>query len=183
MVFEQGPTANMTADSQYVTTPYAADLAMNTFTVATWVNLADKSANRGIIGTRFSGDNTFDLKVGAVLIHGDIGNGTAWLNTAVDVPTAQGGALTIGEWHHIAYVIDDAGDTARLYVDGALATTIAVTGTPLFMKAGQELRIGSSYPTEFMHGQIDDVRIYNRVLSEAEVAGLVGRTGPVYVAP
>jgi hypothetical protein len=178
-----GQALNMTADLQYVTTPYAADLAMNTFTVAMWVNLADKSANRGIIGTRFNGENTFDLKVGANLIHGDIGNGAAWLNTAVDVPTARGGNLTIGEWHHITYVIDDAGDTAKLYVDGALAATVAFTGTPLFMKSGQELRIGSSYPTEHMHGQIDDLRLYNRALSEAEAAGLVGRPGPVYQAP
>jgi hypothetical protein len=178
-----GQALNMTADMQYVTVPYAADLAMNTFTVATWVNLADTNANRGIIGTRFNGDNTFDLKVDAVRIHGDIGNGVAWLNTAVDVLTPRGGRLTVGDWYHIAYVIDDASDTATLYVNGALATTITFSGTPLFMKPGQELRIGSSYPTEHMHGQIDDLRLYNRVLSEAEVAALAGRPGPVYTAP
>ena len=97
---------------------------MNTFTVAAWVKVADKSGNRGILGTRFNGENTFDLKVDAARIHGDIGNGTAWLNTAVDVVTARGGSLTVGVWHHIAYAIDDATDTAKLYLDGALATTV-----------------------------------------------------------
>jgi hypothetical protein len=179
-----GQALNMTSDGQFVSVPYAADLAMNTFTVAAWVKLADKSGNRGILGTRFNGENTFDLKVDAVRIHGDIGNGTAWLNTAVDVVTSQGGSLNVGEWYHIAYVIDDAADTAKLYVNGALATTITFSGTPLFMKSGQELRIGASYSTtEYMHGMIDDVRIYNRALSEAETASLAGRPSPVYIAP
>ena len=109
---------------------------------------SDISGNRGIIGTRFNSDNTFDLKVNATLIHGDIGNGTAWLNTAVDVPAA----LSTGEWYHICYVFDDAADTAELYVNGILARTMTVTGTPLFMKSGQDLRIGTDYPTEPFRG-------------------------------
>jgi len=60
---------------------------------------------------------------------------------------------------------------------------VTFSGTSLFMEAGQELRIGNCSGTEYMHGMIDDVRLYNRALSEAEVAGLVGRTGPVYIAP
>ena len=82
----------------------------------------------------------------------------------------------------IAYVLDDAADTAELYVDGALATTMTVTGTPLFMKPDQELRIGMDYPTEPMRGAIDEVRIFNRALSPAEVAHLAGRTEPFYTS-
>ncbi len=57
------------------------------------------------------------------------------------------------------------------------------SGTPLFMKAGESFGIGYCSSGEYMHGMIDEVRIYNRALSEAEVAGLAGRTGPVFVAP
>jgi len=167
---------------QYVNVPYSDDLALNSFTVATWVNVKDLDGVRGILGTRFNGDNTFDLKVDAVRIHGDIGDGSAWINTSVDVVAADGGAISVGDWHHIAYAIDATAGTAELYLDGALATTITFTGTPLLMKPDQELRIGSSYPTEFMNGMIDEVRIYNRALSAAEVAGLVGRPGPFYMA-
>jgi hypothetical protein len=80
-------------------------------------------------------------------------------------------------------VIDDAADTAKVYLDGALGATMTFSGTPLFMKADQVLRIGNCSGTEYMHGMIDEVRLYNRALPEAEVAGLVGRTGPVFVAP
>lgn len=178
-----GQALNMTADGQYVTVPYSADLAMNTFTAAAWVNVSNVSALRAILGTRFNGDNTFDMKVEATRVHGDIGDGTVWLNTSVDVTAARGGVLPTGVWHHIVYVIDDASDTAKIYLNGALASTVTFSGKPLFMKAGQELRIGNCSGTEYMHGMIDEVRLYNRALSDAEVAGLVGRPGPVYIAP
>jgi len=34
--------------------------------------------------------------------------------------------------------------------------------------------------TENREGWIDEVRLYNRALSDAEVAGLAGRTGPIH---
>jgi hypothetical protein len=176
----EGQALNIIADGQYITIPYAADLAMNSFTVSVWTNVAASDIARGIIGTRFNSDNTFDLKVENTRIHGDIGDGSAWLNTSVDIVTARGGVIDPGTWHHIVYAIDDATDTATLYLDGALAATATFTGTPLFMKPDQELRIGMDYPSEPMRGAIDEVRIYNRVLSQAEAAALAGRTDPFY---
>jgi len=172
---KHGQAMNVTLD-QCITVPYTADLSLNTFSVAVWVNVSDIGGWRGIVGTRFNSDNTFDMKVSATLIHGDIGNGTAWLNTAVDVPAN----LSVGEWYHIAYVFDDPADTAEVYLNGILSRTMTITGKPLFMKAGQELRIGVDYPGETFRGMIDDVRIYNRPLSAAEVGGLADRTAPMY---
>jgi hypothetical protein len=172
---KDGQAMNVILD-QYVTVPYSADLSLNSFTVAAWVNVSDIAGTRGILGTRFGGDMTFDLKVRATDIHGDLGNGVAWLNTAVDVPVV----LSVGQWYHVAYAIDHVRGTAELYLNGLPARTIAITGVPLFMKAGQELRIGTSNSTEYMRGAIDDVRIYNRALSPGEVAGLAGRTAPLY---
>jgi hypothetical protein len=161
---------------QYVNVPYAADLSLNTFTVAVWVNISDITGWRGFIGTRFNGEYTFDVKANAAMIHGDIGNGAAWLSTTVDVPAV----LSTGVWYHICYVFDDPADTAEIYVNGVLARTMVITGTPLFMSTGEDLRIGTDYSTEPMRGMIDDVYIYNRALSAAEVAGLAGRTTPAY---
>ena len=165
---------------QYVSVPYSADFAMNSFTVAAWINANDLDALRAILGTRFNSDNTFDVKVEATRVHGDIGDGSVWLNTSVDIDAAHGGVVGLNEWHHIAYAVDDATDTAGLYLDGVLSATVAFSGTPLFMKPDQELRIGNCSGTEYMNGRIDEVRIYNRALSMAEVAGLVDRPGPIY---
>ncbi len=170
-----GQALDVTLD-QYVNVPYAADLALNTFTVALWVNISDITTWRGFVGTRFNGEYTFDVKANAYMIHGDIGDGTKWLSTTIDVPAA----FSVGQWYHICYVFDDPADTVAMYVNGVLARTMVVPGTPLFMSVGEDLRIGTDYPTEPMRGSVDDVRIYNRPLSAAEVAGLADRTAPLY---
>ena len=167
--------------AQYVNVDYADDLALNSFTVAAWINVKDLAAQRAILGTRFNSDNTFDLKVEATMVHGDIGDGSAWLSTALDINAAHGGVVSLGDWHHVAYAIDAAAGTADLYLNGVLSATVTFTGTPLMMKPDQVLRIGNCSGTEYMNGMIDEVRIYNRALSAAEVAGLVGRTGTIYL--
>jgi Concanavalin A-like lectin/glucanases superfamily/F5/8 type C domain len=166
--------------AQYISVTYAEDLALNSFTVAAWVNVKDLDDLRGILGTRFNSDNTFDCKVSSTYIHGDIGDGSVWLNTALDVDAARGGVISVNTWHHIAYAIDAAAGTAEVYLDGVLGATATFTGTPLLMKSDQELRIGNCSGVEYMNGMIDEVRIYNRALSSGEVAGLVGRTGSFY---
>jgi hypothetical protein len=80
-------------------------------------------------------------------------------------------------WHHIAWV-DDNG-TAALYVDGQLdggdfnytRGTMALDTTTI----GGILRAA---PSHFFTGQIDDVHIYDRVLSGAEIAWLSGVIKP-----
>ena len=173
--------ASAATTPQYVAVAYSDDFALNAFTVAAWINVHDLDAPRAILGTRFNSDYTFDLKLEATRIHGDVGDGSAWLNTSVDLVAAQGGAVSIGDWHHIACAIDGDSGAVDLYLDGVLAATISLGGTPLFMKPDQELRIGHCSGTEYMNGLIDEVRIYNRALSPAEVASLTGRPGPFYL--
>jgi len=177
-----GQALHVTDDQTFILVPYAADLALNTFSVSVWVNLADLAAIRGIVGTRINGNFTFDLKATSTMVRGDIGNGTAWLNSASDIPASRGGVLTTGVWHHLVYVVDNAAQNVRMYLDGAPAATAAFTvkGTPLFMTPAVSLGIGSCYDgaVERMRGLIDDVRLYNRALSDAEAAALAGRTDP-----
>ena len=167
--------------AQEIIVGYAEDLALNSFTVAAWINVKDLDSARGILGTRFISDNTFDLKVEGTRVHGDIGDGSAWINTSVDIDAAHGGVVSLGDWHHVACAIDAEAGTADLYLDGVLCATITFSGTPLLMKSDQELHLGNSSGTEYMNGMIDEVRIYNRALSAGEVAGLVGRPGPFYL--
>ena len=72
----------------------------------------------------------------------------------------------------MTYVVDDAAKKFRLYLDGDLKKTISYSGTPRFMKPGQTLQIGCSSGGEFMDGVIDDVKVWNGPLSDAEVRGL-----------
>ena len=75
-------------------------------------------------------------------------------------------ALPLNAWTHLAATHD--GTTLRLYVNGVQVGSRAVAGA-LLTSTGA-LRIGgNSIWGEFFQGRIDEVRIYNRALSAAEL--------------
>jgi len=57
-------------------------------------------------------------------------------------------------------------DELKLYVDGELVAEGTAGATPQNM---DKRRIGSEHDGRFLNGMIDEVRIYNRVLSANEV--------------
>jgi hypothetical protein len=174
-------------NGDYVGIGYSPDLALNEFTVSAWVKVAADPGVFGILGTRSGGEYTFDLKVQAANVHGDIGTGTAWINTAIDIgsgdtgTTGQGGDLVVYRWYMIAYVIDNTHQQVKLYLDGDLKRTITISGTPLLMQSSESMRIGDTGYSEWMNGLIDEVRIYKRALSAAEIAWLAGYTSPLSI--
>jgi len=159
--------------------PYHSDFDVSTFSISAWVKIAVEQNNGGILGTRFGGDTTFDVKVRASDVHGDVGHGGGWIDTNVDIratdtgSNGQGGDLPHDTWQMITYVIDDGAKQFRLYIDDDLKRTIGYTRTPRLMKPGQEMRIGNSSGTEYLNGILDDVRIYDHALSQAEIDALV----------
>jgi Ca2+-binding RTX toxin-like protein len=76
--------------------------------------------------------------------------------------------LPIGQWSHLATTYD--GTTMRLYVNGVQVASKPQTGT--IAVANGALRIGgnASFAGEFYDGLIDEVRIYNRARSQAQIA-------------
>jgi hypothetical protein len=76
-------------------------------------------------------------------------------------------ALALNVWTHIAVTYDGA--TLRLYRNGAQIGSRAQTGN--IAVGNQPLRIGGNNVSgEFFNGLIDEVRVYNRALSAAEIA-------------
>src|SRR2546425_7392523 len=89
-----------------------------------------------------------------------------------------------GQWHHVAFVVDATGGT--LYVDGVQHGSIPWTGTPGASTSIQPVYLGR-YPgayggAEYFAGLLEDVRIYTRALSSAEVL-TVYTVGPVAAGP
>jgi len=75
-------------------------------------------------------------------------------------------AIPLNAWTHIATTYDGANQ--RFYINGALVATKAQTGS--IAVGNQPLRIGGNNVSgEFFRGVIDEVRIYNRALSLAEI--------------
>lgn len=70
------------------------------------------------------------------------------------------------KWYHIIYTTDTNANELKLYVDGELKQTGNSGATKKNMN---ERRIGSEHNGRWLNGMIDNVRIYNRVLSADEV--------------
>lgn len=81
-----------------------------------------------------------------------------------------------GRWTHLVGVFDDGAKQLRLYVDGVPGTTgshptpWAATG---LAKLGAA-QVGKQVVNQWL-GSIDDVRLYQRVLTKAEIDDLAGR--------
>src|SRR6185503_4489683 len=80
----------------------------------------------------------------------------------VSAPTS----IPTNTWTHLAQTYD--GTTLRLYVNGAQVATLAATG--LIETNASPLWIGGNSPYgEYFQGRIDNLRIYNRALTVAEL--------------
>jgi hypothetical protein len=81
---------------------------------------------------------------------------------------AQGAtALTANTWVHLASTYDGA--NLRLYVNGTLVTTTAATGAITVSSGALRIGANSIWAEEAFAGLVDEVRVYNRALTAAEV--------------
>jgi glucose/arabinose dehydrogenase len=79
--------------------------------------------------------------------------------------------LATGTWTHLATSYD--GTTLRLYINGAEVRTLAAGG-PMAISTGPLKLGGNAIWGEWFAGLMDDVRIYNRALTPAEIQGDMG---------
>jgi glucose/arabinose dehydrogenase len=104
----------------------------------------------------------------ALYSHEDTGrpSGHVFTTAAGDTWTGAPAALALNTWSHLAMTWD--GLTRRIYLNGTQVASGALTGTAV--TSTSPLRIGgNTIWSEWFTGQIDEVRIYNRALSAAEV--------------
>lgn len=152
--FDTGATSIRTA---------AAFAELGVSTVCLWFKPASVTGNNIILGT----DGAWEARlVGADMRH-EFRQGTVPDMTTV---------FAVGTWYHLAFTFNGARKGA--YVNGAvdpawgLYSTVAV-GTDTVLALGTSLSI----PGEGMAGELEDVRMYNRVLSQKEVQLIADNDG------
>jgi len=94
-------------------------------------------------------------------------------NTATLLDKTYESGLDDGTWHHVACTWD--GTNAYIYVDNVKSTATAYSTDIVYVTACR-LRMGSNAYADgtFYGGLLDEVAIYNRALTDAEVEDLYG---------
>ena len=151
-----------------VTIPAAATLADSRVTVEAWLYPTElsgwrtavmKEAPAGLAWGLYAHDNAPRPAMTAAF-------------AGVDTSAPGTAALPLNTWTHLAATYD--GKTLKLFVNGVQSGAVAVAGT---LSAGADpLRIGGNHIWgEYFSGRIDEVRVYNRALSAAEIQADLNR--------
>lgn len=81
--------------------------------------------------------------------------------------------LTVGEWIHYAMIYDYSTNTIQLYKNGILKDTDMFTDYNITPQNGTTpVRIGTSDFNSFFKGAIDDIRVYDGILTPEEITNL-----------
>jgi len=145
--------------------PANADFNSTTGTISFWMRTGTAATGNGTI--------LFDRRTSVGTLFFIDGSGSG----AIDVQTYgggnfSGGFVADGNWHHVALTYDQsATGTVSIYVDGALAASQA-NAAAWSWPTNQEIEFGRSHDTYWQQyaGEMDDIRIYSRILTADEVA-------------
>ena len=144
----------------YVTLPTASKLSMTNhdFTVETWVkiNSSATATELSILGNDGNTDNQ--------TLHLMIRDGKAYMGFhANDLPDPT--VLTKGTWYHLAFRYTATSKEQAIFVNGNLTSTR--TASAHYQGTGT-LNIGK-WGQYYLHGDLDEVGIWNRARSDAEI--------------
>jgi hypothetical protein len=143
----------------------------NNFSIGYWINLEQNKNYNTHMGTVAGSDynlgwNVLSTVDGSLFFVADDTAGSPW-----GIAWDTGYNLTTNEWVHIVFTRD--GDVFKLYINGSYYGT--TTNSLTIGSGAYNLQIGSSGDERYVDGQIDDVRIYNRALTEDEIKFLYQR--------
>jgi len=96
-------------------------------------------------------------------ISGTTAGGSGWFNGET--------IITGGDWHHFAGTYDGA--EARIYIDGVLDNAVEATGKINISEYNFWIGNNAQQTGRFLHGILDDVRLYNQALSPTQINQLV----------
>jgi hypothetical protein len=138
--------------------------------IAAWVRAADVSDYRNVLAHGWRNNPNHDV---SLRIHAGNYEFTYW-DSADHFASATIADSDLGTWIHLCGVFD--GSEYRIYRNGELAaSTVDATAAPADVDAPWAIGGRAPQPDNLgrvFHGEIDDLRVYGRPLSAAEVAAL-----------
>ena len=148
-----------------VAVPANPDFNSPTGTICFWMRMPLPTAGHGTI--------LVDRRTSSGLVMVVDGTPSGGLNVQYsgNASFSTGGYVVDDNWHHVALVYDQsATGTVAVYIDGSNVGSQANTNSWSWPSA-QSLELGRSHDTYWQEfgGQMDDFRIYNRILTDSEL--------------
>lgn len=160
-----GSAISLDGTNNYVALP-AGMVNFDDITIAAWVYWNGGANWQRVFD--FGNDTAHNLFLTAksdanTLRFGTRNGGTAEqdLNTTV---------LPTGQWVHVAVTL--SGNTGKLYVNGQLRDTQAITNHPSNFNPVNVWIGKSQFPDPLLNGRVDDFRVYNYALSSAQITNV-----------
>jgi hypothetical protein len=145
---------NLPNDDTY---PYAEDFQIQSMNLHSW--------------------SSWNKYVNGGTVYHSINAGSGWADQTGFATSAE----VANEWHHYALVKDHAAGTTKAYLDGSLQATNSAANAKF--AAPGKFDIGSGiWGGARLNGALDDFRIYNTSLTDAEVAALAAIPEPATMA-
>ena len=138
----------------------------NNITIASWVNQTNLVTYGGIIVFGTGSAEQYSLNSDAT---NGFSFGTNWPGTwYLTYPTGTLAKAT-GTWIYVC--VSFASGTTTWYINGTLNTTVSQGINSLTLVSGGYVGVGDNFPggQEYFNGLISTIKVYNRVLSSAEI--------------
>ncbi len=155
-----GGGLNFNGSSGAVTVPDSPAFALGNFTLSAWIKPTALTGWQTILIKEQTSGCGYWLQTADRLLSTGFNGGTGCLEHA-------DGNLVVGVWTHVASVFNDTANTVSGYVNGVLVFTEPETRAP--QSNTQPIVMGQTANGERWRGTLDEVHIYNRALSVAEI--------------
>lgn len=134
-------------------------------TIVAWVKVNNLSAISGVFGKMGgSGDRGYSFEVRT---NGEI-LGASYISNTIRTTQSGNGEIVVDTWYHLAYTRRSG--LQQIYKNGVSIKQTTHSGT--FDTSVQVGTVGEGFNTLFMNGTIDELSIWNRILSPLEIGEL-----------
>ncbi|OJI06564.1 hypothetical protein BK004_02895 [bacterium CG10_46_32] len=153
------------------------DTNNTTFSISAWIKTADTQGGIVSKGDGGSGDMEFYFSVGRDGSSNGLlafVTGNALGNCGCD--NLVGGAVNDNVWHHVVATKNGASKT--IYIDGVYSNSSSAASSLLANNINLYVGRYTLSSDYYLSGSIQDVRLYNKALSAAEIKELYGAYNP-----
>lgn len=163
--------AYMFGTNNYISVSDDINFRPQVFTISSWVTFTSTPSNYNLILAKNIGTGSPESI--------DINYATSYNAWFCNISNASSlgpfitstQSIVVGTWYNVVYQFDDSNNIQKIFVNGVLTTTNSVTTNIAYDTKPWTIGMEYEYntPSFFFKGKIDDIGIWDRLLTPAEI--------------